>query len=235
MPLPKIKQPLFKVVVPSTNKEVMVRPMLVKEEKILLIAREGDDPAEKLLAVRQVVNNCIQKVNVEELTTFDLEYIFLKLRALSVDSKIKIGYMDQDDEQEREFEINLDDVIVKEAENKVDNVIMLDDTAGIELKWPTVSVYDRLKDIENPEDLVEMLAVSCLVKYFDGDEMYDLTKESPEKLKEFVEENLNVAIYNKIKEFLTAMPSLYYKIEYDTEGGEKKTIELTSLNDFFLY
>lgn len=235
MPLPKIKQPLFKVVVPSTKKEVMVRPMLVKEEKILLMAKEGDDPAEKLLAVRQVVNNCLQKTRVEELTTFDLEYIFLRLRAISVDSKIKIGYVDEEDGEEREFEINLDDVKVVEGETKVDNVIMTGDTSGIELRWPTVEVYDRLKDLENPEQLVEMLAVSCLVKYFDGDEMYDLSKESPEKLKEFVEENMNISVYNKVKEFLGNMPALNYEIKYTNNEGKEKEIVLSSLNDFFLY
>jgi hypothetical protein len=221
--------------IPSSGKEIMVRPMLVKEEKILLMAKEGDDYSEKLLAIKQVVNNCCQNLeNIDSLTIFDIEYLFLKIRAISVDNMVKIMLTDEDDGEEREFEIDLSKVEIDMTEKK-DNVIPLGETAGITLRYPTCRLYEQIGKIENQQDLIDALVVNSLVNYYDGDEMYDFTKETKENLEKFVEDNINAATYYKIREFLESMPTLKHDIKYKNNDGKEKTVTLSSLNDFFIF
>ena len=107
--LPKIQYPVHTIIVPSTKKKVNFRPFLVKEEKILLMAKESEKDSDILMAVKQIVNNCSTdpKFDVNSLSIFDLEYIFLKLRAASVDNTIKISYKDLEDDKVYDFEIDL--------------------------------------------------------------------------------------------------------------------------------
>ena len=232
--LPKIEHPLFKMVVPSTKKDVMIRPMLVKEEKILLMAKEGEDYGEKLLAVKQVVSNCCQNANVEEMTVFDIEYLFLKIRALSVDNMVKITYIDEDDEKEREFEIDLNKVEVDFSEVK-DKNIDLGNGAGIVLRYPTSDLFNKISHIENEDAFMDALVVNCMEKYYSGDTVYDFTKETTENMEKFVEENIVSSVYYKIRDFLGAVPTLRHKVKYTNDEGKEKTITLTSLNDFFTF
>ena len=99
MALPKIQHPLFDCVVPSTNKKIKIRPMLVKEEKILLMAKQANDRSDQINALKQVVNNCIaETLDIDNLALFDLEYIFTKIRAASVSNTVKLSYKDNEDE-----------------------------------------------------------------------------------------------------------------------------------------
>lgn len=233
--LPKIEQPLFKMKIPSSGKDIMVRPMLVKEEKILLMAKEGDDYGEKLLAIKQVVNNCCQNLkNIDDLTIFDIEYLFLKIRSISVDNVVKIVLTDEDDGEEREFEIDLTKVEIDKTEEK-DNVISLSEDSGLTLRYPTSKLYDLIGKIENQQDLIDALVVNSLVNYYDGEEMYDFTKETRENLEKFVEDNINAATYYKIREYLESMPTLKHEIKYKNNEGKEKTVTLSSLNDFFIF
>lgn len=233
--LPRIEQPLFKMTVPSSKKEIMVRPMLVKEEKILLMAKEGDDFSEKLMAIQQVVANCCKDLgDISKLTLFDLEYLFLKIRAISIDNIVKIIYRDEDDEKEREFEIDLSTVEVDFKDEKED-VIPLGKDSGLTLKYPTVSLYKDLKDVSKEEEFMEKLIVHALKTYYVKDEVYDLTKETVPNLIKFVDENLNTATYYKIREYLESMPTLKHEIKYTNDDGKEKTITLSTLNDFFTF
>jgi len=233
--LPRIEQPLFKMKVPSSGKEIMVRPMLVKEEKILLMAKEGDDYSEKLLAIKQVVNNCCQDLdNIDNLTIFDIEYLFLKIRAISVDNMVKIVLTDEDDNEDREFEIDLSTVEIDSSEAK-ENVIPLGEESGITLRYPTSKLYEEIGKIENQQELIDALVVNSLVNYYDGDQIYDFTKETKENLEKFVEDNINAATYYKMREFLESMPTLKHEIKYKNNEGKEKTVTLSSLNDFFIF
>ena len=232
--LPKLTLPMFKMTVPSNKKEIMVRPMLVKEEKILLMAKEGEDYGDKLIAVKQVVNNCCQDIHIDELTLFDVEYLFLKIRAMSVDNMVKITFRDDDDNKEREFDIDLNKVEVDFSEEK-DKVIMMGETNGITLRYPTSQLYDQTKSITTEDDFMNALVVNSMLNYFDGETVYDFTKETQEAMEKFVEENITSNIYYKIREFLGSVPTLKHEIKYKNDNGEDKTIELTSLNDFFMF
>ena len=232
--LPKIEQPLFKMIVPSTKKDIMVRPMLVKEEKILLMAKEGNDYGEKLLSIKQVVTDCCQGELNKDLTVFDIEYLLLKIRSLSVDNIVKITYVDEDDEKEREFDIDLNKVEVN-FEGEKDKNIPMGEKSGISLRYPTSSLYQQVKDVETSEDFMDELVVNSLATYYDGDTVYDLTKETPDNLKKFVDENISSAIYYKIRDFLGSIPTLKHEVKYENDEGKEKTITLTSLNDFFTF
>jgi hypothetical protein len=112
MPLPKLDKPIFSMLVPSQKRDVKFRPFLVKEEKILLIAQQGGTEKEMITALKQILNNCIvdEDFNINDLTTFDLEYMFLKLRSKSVSNVIKVSYQDIEDEKIYDFDIDLDTV-----------------------------------------------------------------------------------------------------------------------------
>ena len=213
----------------------MARPMLVKEEKILLMAKEGGELGEKLLAIKQVVNNCCQDIdNINDLAVFDIEYLFLKIRAISVDNIVKISYVDDEDSEEREFEIDLNTVEIDFGEKK-DNIIHMGKDSGLTLRYPTSSLFDVTKNVDDDDKFMDMLVVNSLVNYFSGEQVYDMSKETKENIENFIDENINTATYYKIREFLASVPTLRHVIKYTNNNGNKREIELNTLNDFFTF
>lgn len=234
MPLPKIDAPLFTITMPSVGKKLSCRPFLVKEEKILLMAQQSGEERDIVLALKQILTNCIQDMSFDpdKLTTFDLEYMFLQLRARSVDNKAKLSYRDLEDDKVYDFEIDLDDVKleIKDADTKV----AINDEIGIILKYPTVEFLERLPELTSPEQLAELMIFSCIDKVYDSEDIYDAKDQGPEDLQQFIDQ-LNVNVYNKIKEFLTSIPTMSYTIKYTNSLGNERKIELTTLRDFFMW
>ena len=235
MALPKIEHPLFKLKIPSTGKDVKCRPMLVKEEKILLMAKESEDAKDRLLAIKQVVNNCIQdKIDIDNLALFDIEWLFLRLRALSVSNEVTLQITDEDDDKDREFQIDLDKIEV-DFTDAHEKTISINDEASLVMKYPTSKIYDSMDDIEGEEAVMEALLIDSLDKFYQGEEVFDLTKETPENLKTFIDENLPANVYHKAREFLANMPSIKHEIKYENDNGDEKVITLRSLSDFFTF
>jgi hypothetical protein len=234
MPLPKIDAPLFTLKMPSTNKTLSCRPFLVKEEKILLMAQQSGEEREIIFAIKQILTNCIQdkSFDADKLTTFDLEYMFLQLRARSVDNKAKLSYRDLEDDKVYDFEIDLDDV--KLDMKKADTKIPINDEMGIMMKYPTIDFLERLPEVTTAEELTEMMISSCIDKVYDSENVYDAAEQTPEELQGFID-YLNVNVYNKIKEFITTIPTMSYTIKYTNSLGNERKIELTSLKDFFTW
>jgi len=231
--LPKIEQPLFKITIPSTKQDVMVRPMLVKEEKILLMAKEGNDYGEMLRAIKQVVNNCLMDTDISKLAIFDIEYLFLKLRSISIESTVKISYVDEDDSVERDFEIDLDKVVI-DFSNKKEPIIKIDKSKSLVLRYPSSALYDdNIGDKES--DIMDALVADCIVSYSDGDKKYMFADEPKDEIKDFVDNNISAKVYKQIQEFLNNVPSLKYEIKYKDNSGKEKTVTLKSLNDFFTF
>lgn len=253
MSLPKITHPLFSVKLPSTKKELKLRPMLVKEEKILLMAKEATENNSMILAVKQVVNNCIANADFDlnNLTIFDLDYLFLQIRANSVDSKVQISFEDEEDELvtkkdkqtevEREVkhtynvDIDLFEVIVKFPE-KPETLIKLGKDSGIKLKYPTIDVYESplLKEAKTAEEALEEFVINSFESYFEGDKVYNFKDSSREEINEFID-SLNVSTYNKVVEFFEKMPTLYYEVKYKNQKGAEKSFSLNKLKDFFIF
>ena len=235
MALPKIDKPLFDLKVPSLDTSIKARPFVVKEEKILLTAQQSGTEKDIVLAIKQVLQNCIvdPTFDTDTLTTFDLEYMFLKLRARSVSNIIEVSYRDNDDNKVYEFEIDLDTVEMLQ-DKPTNNKIMVTDEVGIVMKFPSVTVLEGVPEEVSATDLVEYLVRSCIDQVFDADEVYLASEQTTEELSEFID-SLDIETFNKIREFFDSLPQLYHKLEYVNSNGDARTIELTTLNDFFTW
>jgi len=233
MSLPKISYPINTIKIPSLNKGFKFRPFLVKEEKLLLMAKESDTPADILQAIKQVVNNCSvdDKFNVDSLAIFDLEYAFLKLRAMSVDNVVKVSYKDFEDEKVYDFDVDLNKVEV-EFPKDLSNKIEVTKTSGILMKYPSASLYDDKDFITSDKDYIFELIVRCIDKIYDGDNVYESKDYKLDQIREFLED-LDVKTFDKIREFLINLPKLTYAIKYKNSLGHDREILLSSLNDFF--
>jgi hypothetical protein len=233
MPLPKIKHPIYEFTVPSNKKKVSFRPFLVREEKILLVAKASEDPADSLRAVKQVVNNCAidESFDIDKLPLFDLEYLFLQLRAVSVSNMVTVSYRDNEDMKVYDFTIDLKEIKVKFPDN-VDPVIKVTDTMGIVMKWPSASVLDDREYFRAGEDAYYELILRSMDKIYDGDELYMPSDYSLKELEEFLDD-CGVTTLERIQAFLSQTPRLYHKLTYINETGKERVIELTSLTDFF--
>lgn len=233
MSLPKISHPSFAVQVPSTKRKYPFRPFLVKEEKILLMAKASEQESDILVAIKQVVNNCCldETFDVDKLTLFDLEYVFIKIRSQSVSDFVKVSYRDNEDGKVYDFDIDLNDVKVTFPEN-IEDVVKIDDHSGIKLKYPEASIYEDKEFLSSGNDAFFQLIIRCLDKIYEGDEIYDCKNYSNKDLSEYLE-SLDVKTFEKVRDFMVNQPQINYKIIYNNSLGNARTIELTSLTDFF--
>lgn len=236
MALPKIQLPTFEVsMVSQKGKKITCRPMIVKEEKILLMAKESQDRHDHVNAIKQVVQNCIiDKVDVDNIPYFEMEWIFLKIRENSVSNIANVAYQDSDDEKTRPFKIDLKDVVVKFPENS-NNVFKLPDEIVVTLNHPSVKMHTSKQffDAKN-EDLMVFVISQCIASIHQGDKTFNLKTTKAEELMEFVE-SIPSNIFAEMQTFLNELPHLYYKIEYKNDKGADRTIELTTLDDFFTF
>ena len=248
MSLPKIDAPIFTMNLTSIKDPIKYRPFLVKEEKLLLMAMEGGEQAEIVTTSKQIINNCIlsENVNAEELPLFDLQMALLNIRSKSVGEVIElmVGHPEQKNsngescEKTTKIKVNLADIKLT-INDKHSKHIQLTDTITVEMKYPTMDVYNRLADIENAEDAsaVEELfgiVTSCIDNIYSGDEVFNVSDYSKEELSEFIN-SLTSDQFEKLKTFFGTMPALLHEIEYtcSTCKCHEKQI-LNGLGDFFL-
>ena len=233
MPLPKIDYPIINIKVPSLKKDFRFRPFLVKEEKLLLMAKESDNASDILLAIKQIVTNCSldDNLKIDKLALFDLEYIFLKLRAVSVDNVVKVAYKDYEDNKVYDFDVNLDKIEVKFPE-KNDPKIKISEKTGIMMRYPSASLYEDNDFLNaNKEQFFELI-IRCVDSIFVNDEIYEAKEHNKKEIAEFLE-GLSVKTFNQIQEFLINVPKMEHTIEYKNSLGNDRKITLSSLNDFF--
>lgn len=234
MPLPKIDQPLFDMTIPSTKKKITFRPFLVKEEKILLVAQQSGNDTEIIRAIKQILTRCIQEeLDLDSLAIFDLEYMFLKLRAKSVNNVVKLSYRDTEDGEIYNFELDLDTIEV-EMPKTINSKIEINENVGMTMKYPTASITDRMKNFDNEVDLMTFFIVNCIDTIYDEETVYVASDFSEQEITEFLD-GLDVKSFEKIREFFESIPRLYHKIEYTNSIESKRSIELTSLKDFFMW
>lgn len=235
MGLPKIKHPTFTVVVPSTEEKIKLRPFLVREEKILLLAQTSEDPTDISDAIKQVINNClVDSLDVDNLTTFDIEYIFLKLRSKSVGNVIDLKYTDPVDQQVYDLQVNLDDVEIIRDPNHTTKIAITKDS-GVILRYPKADMTSTIKDIDNELDLLFGVIKYCIETVYDADNVYKTSDFTNEEVDEFINE-LNVETFKKIQQFFETMPRLHYELKYQAkETNEERQIVLKTLTDFFTF
>jgi hypothetical protein len=234
MTLPKIDKPLFELNIPSQNKVYKFRPFTVKEEKILLVAQQDGNEKSIILAIKQVINNCCQEASfdVDKLATFDLEYLFLKLRSRSINNVIEVSYRDIEDDKVYNFEIDLDEVEIIKNDN-ISNIIPITDEVGIKMKYPSVTIIDDAPTEATAGEVVEYLIRKCIDSIYDKENVYPADDYDEKELIEWID-GLDVETFNKIRAFFDNLPQMYYKLEYENSMGNKREIELTTLSDFFI-
>ena len=236
MPLPKIATPTYELVLPSSNRKIKYRPFLVKEEKVLLIALESNDEKNIREAVVQLLKNCIQsRLKVENLSIFDLEYIFLNIRAVSVGEEVQMKITCSDDgETEVGYNLNLQDVTVNFPEGH-SNKIMLTDTTGVIMKYPS---FDRFvesqfaqKDVN--EDTVIGIVADSIDQIFQGEEVFDESTTTPKEFVEFVE-SLTTQQLEKLQKFFETSPRLEHKFKVKNPKTEVVSdYTISGLQSFF--
>jgi hypothetical protein len=233
MPLPKIKYPIYELTLPSDKSTVKFRPFTVKEEKLLLIAQEGDDVVDRLNAVRQIVNNCCLNLSTDVglLPAFDLGYIFLKMRSKSIGNILEPRYRDLEDEKIYDFIIDLDTIEVKFTEGHT-NVIQLNDALGMVMQYPTIEMLDEVAKYEDQSESTVAMVKRCIAKIYDEERTYDAAEYTDAELTEFLE-SIPSKDFEKVIEFFSTMPTLFHELKYTNSVGTEKTITLQGIEDFF--
>lgn len=234
--LPQIKSPLFDIMVHSLGESKMFRPFLVAEEKILLIGQASGDERDITRAIKQIITNCVQDdLDVSSIPNFDLEYLFLKLRAQSVSNIVNIVYTDPADGSQAEIKIDLNDVEIQMPEKPVDPVIFIDEKAGfgMKLKYPSVDETIAFKNPElSADESLNLILEACIEEVFDANDLYQFKEYKPEAKLEFIDA-IPVPVFTKIQEFYDNMPVLRHTVKFKAKDKPEKTIVLEGLNDFF--
>lgn len=243
--LPKIDVPLYEITLPLMKKKVKFRPFLVKEEKILLMAAETDDEKAVVLAIRQIITNClVTKIDVDDLPILDFEYLFLHLRARSVGETIDLQYKCNNDISEGgesrkcnhvvKLSFNALEIEPKLNEKEI-NKIELTPKLGIVLKYPTFGSIDKLtekKDVSATE-LVLNTIISSIDYIYDDESLYYVKDTPKEELIEFVD-SLTREQFSQIQNFFENVPKLTKKMNFNCgKCGYSDTIEVEGIQSFF--
>jgi len=243
MALPKLDVPVYTVNLISSGKSVRFRPFLVKEQKLFLMANESEDANEMLSTIRQVLKNCvIDEIDIDSLPTFDLEYLFMNLRARSVEEVVNLRYKCnnnvKDDEGKEikcngvvDIDINLLEIEpVKNKKHK--NKIQINDKLGICFKYPTFEMVEKYGDMDENQIILRIL-VDCIDYIYDAEEIYYAKDTPKEELEEFVE-RLQQKDLEKFKDFFDTMPEIKKDVHFKcNKCGYEEDITIRGMQNFF--
>ena len=233
MTLPVINTPTYELTVPSTKEKLTYRPFLVKEEKILLMAMEEESETQLNRALKQVVNNCtFQKVKVDKLPLFDLEYIFLRIRAKSVGEVAKLQILCEDDgETYVPVEIDLESIEVEFQEDHNTKIEITDDI-GLIMSYPTFEYLDFNVEGSDINKLFDIIA-SSIHQIYEGEIIHEKVDFNKKELKTFLE-SLTSEQFKKVQHFFETMPRLRHTLEVKNPKTKvTNTVVLEGLNAFF--
>jgi hypothetical protein len=241
MPLPKIATPTYELELPSTGKTIKYRPFLVKEEKVLILALESQDVKQITLAIKSVLKDCIltRGIKVEDLPSFDIEYIFLNVRGKSVGESIDLIITCSDDgTTEVPVKVYVDEVHVqKDPDHSTE--IKVDDDIVIKMKYPSLDQFiknnfdfssnESLSTIEKSFDII----TSCIESIFTAEEAWAASDCTKKELIEFIE-SMNTEQFKKIEKFFETMPKLSHTFDVTNPNTKaKNTVTLEGLTSFF--
>jgi len=236
MALPQVVLPTYELEIPSNGKKIKYRPFVVKEEKMLLLALETNDEKQIEDATRTLLKNCIQsRVKLEDLAIFDLEYIFLNIRAVSVGEVVEMLLTCEDDgETQIRYNLTLTDVKVKKPDGH-SNKIMLSDTMGVIMKYPSFGEFVKTSIIgkaPTADGVVETIA-GCIDQIFDSEDVYDSSTTSKKEFIEFVEGFTNKQ-FEDVQKFFEDAPVLEHVIKVKNPNtGVENSFTISGLANFF--
>jgi hypothetical protein len=238
MPLPKISTPTYELELPSTNETIQYRPFLVKEEKLLLLALESEDTKQITTAVKTVIKNCISTkgIKVENLPTFDIEYLFLNIRAKSVSEEVEVNIICPDDEETSvSVSIQVDEINV-EKNDQHSKTIRIDDNIMMEMKYPSLDQFIKSNfDIASQNNMEQSfdLVISCIDQIYTKDEVWNSSDISKKELNDFLEQ-MNSTQFKQIEKFFETMPKLSHTITVKNPNtGVESEVILEGLSSFF--
>ena len=234
MALPSLNTPEFETVIPSIKEPIKFRPFLVKEEKILYMALESQDAKETKDAILRVLETCIKTpgIEVNKLTTYDVEFLFLKLRAKSVGEiiKVQVKHPDSECEHSTEVEINLDDIEIHYNPDHVDKIDLGNDI-GIKMSMPDLSTVLEIGGADLDIDSLFKLMINSIDFVYDQENVYEDFTEK--EIQDFLE-SLTQEQFAKVQNFFETAPKLYYDVSWKCEAcGQPDTVRLEGLQSFF--
>ena len=236
MALPKLNTPTYELEVPSTDEKIKYRPFLVKEEKILMIAMESKDNTQIVNAVKDIVSACtFEKIDISNMPMFDVEYIFLNIRAKSVGEVSKLRVLCPDDKKTyTNVEVDLTKVNVEIGEGHTNKIELTDDT-GMIMTYPTIDSFTETGITSvSAENMIELIG-SCVLQIYEdkGEKVYQGKDQTKKELTEFIE-SMNTAQFKKVQKFFDTMPKLKHTVKVKNPKTKKSSdVTLNGLNDFF--
>ena len=238
MPLPTIATPTYELELPSTGKTIKYRPFLVKEEKLLVLALESEDNGQISTAIQAVLKSCIKSrgVKVEQLPTFDIEYLFLHIRGKSVGEEIEVNLICPDDnETSVPVTINIDDIAVQKPKDH-NKQIKLDKNLMMELKYPSLEQFVKNNfDFEGGSQVDQSFEViaGCIDKIYTEEEVWSTSDCTKKEVKNFLEQ-MSSKQFKEIEKFFETMPKLSHQVEITNPNTKvKSTVVLEGLSSFF--
>jgi len=232
MALPKLETPTYELTQPSTGKKIRYRPFLVKEHKVLLSMSEASED-EVARIVKELVDVCtFNQLKIEDVPHFDIEYIFMMLRAKSIGEKVDVVITCANCGEKYDASFNIEDIVVEKKE-KISDKVMITDSIGIQLRYPNftniVKIFDS-NDIKHIFDLVK----SCIKGVFDSENFYDIREQTDDEINEFLE-SLTKEQFEKIEQFFVESPKIVQKIESDCPHCQHHNYSrIQGLQNFFI-
>lgn len=235
MALPKAKRPEYNTTIPSTGKKIKYQPFTVREEKVLILAAESRDPEEIANAVSNILNACVTSpsdFDARKLALFDIEYLFLKMRAKSAGEKLTVRVTDPDDlEFSTETELNIDSIKVVKTKGHTD-LIKIDENTSVKMRYPDISFFEDGVDTGNMEAMAKVIS-RCVASIVVEDEVFSKPDISDDEVTEWLD-GLTQDKYKEVLSFFETSPKLTHTITLkNTRTGLDFTVRLEGLADFF--
>jgi len=243
--LPKIDVPIYNVNLLSNGKSLRFRPFTVKEEKLFLMANEGEELTTIVDTIKQILNNCIlDEFQVDSLPLFDIEHLFLNIRARSIGEVVNLKYkcnnnvIDEETKEEKkcnnvvQIDLNVLDIKPEKQENHT-NKIEITEKLGIVMKYPNFETLKKFKDVTEADSIIKM-TVNCIDYVYDADKLYYAKDSKEEDLIEFIE-SMQSKDLEKIKQFFDTMPKIKKDIDFKcNKCGHEEKIEVEGIQNFFV-
>lgn len=228
MSLPMMKTPMYSVKIPSTEQKVTFRPFLVREEKALLLAQQSESIEVMTNTLKEIITNCVkEKINIDSLAVFDVEYLFTQIRAKSVGETVDLIFTCAHCEQEKnkvKLGIDLTTIqVVKDPEHT--NRIHLFDECGVIMRYPNLETFRKADGKEEDINAVMELVIDCIESIYNGDEVFYAKEQTKQELEEFIM-NLTKEQFDKIESFFVSIPKFKHNIEFDCPvcGAHNETV-----------
>jgi len=225
----KLSTPTYREIVPSNKKEIKIKPFKVGDEKVLLIAVESDDTKQIVDSLKRVVDNCVDGEEVENLSSYDLEYLFLKIRSKSVGETSKINVKCPSCDTANEFTVDLQQLEVRGLEN-FNTTIKINDELVFEMSQPKIDFFVDLDS--GIESIMNYIVKSVKTVYY-GEEVIEITDADHEDIQNIIEQ-LTSEQFSKIQDYVTSIPKVSYDVNYTCKhcSTETNTV-LEGMSDFF--